>query len=415
MSMKVDQKTANPESVGQEAVVNETSAPTSAKRSNAKKKKGASGELIFWRITSSLLLLAVITLAVMLHLSKAGMLPEPEEEAPAEAASGYTAWCYAPVGEPQIVAADEDGTVKLPQGPQIDGYTDAAYSAEYAIAFRDGGLASHHAAYLTIDADGNFRPEGKISRASAVKLLYNSLDTELEGSAEFADVDPSADYYTAAATLKDLGVITESRLHPDDPISLAELFEMLAHFFPKSTETYAFSAIEESDARYPAFCLAMDRGWISDLSVSPDADLTRAQAAHIFNLLRGRTPMAEVDYAKVGTIMDVSFDDPYFADIAEAAISHDAQKADGGEVWTASEALPLREAGPFFIGTALHCIDDRGSSVVNGFAFGLHAMHAGEKASFCFGYNLGYGSSGSGSMIPGYAALQFDIELVPEP
>ena len=90
MSMKVDQKTANPESVGQEAVVNETSAPTSAKRSNAKKKKGASGELIFWRITSSLLLLAVITLAVMLHLSKAGMLPEPEEEAPAEAASGYT-------------------------------------------------------------------------------------------------------------------------------------------------------------------------------------------------------------------------------------------------------------------------------------------------------------------------------------
>ena len=47
--------------------------------------------------------------------------------------------------------------------------------------------------------------------------------------------------------------------------------------------------------------------------------------------------------------------------------------------------------------------------------FGLHEMHAGEKASFCFGYNLGYGSSGSGSMIPGYAALQFDIELVPEP
>ena len=56
-----------------------------------------------------------------------------------------------------------------------------------------------------------------------------------------------------------------------------------------------------------------------------------------------------------------------------------------------------------------------GNTVVDGFAHGLHAMHAGEKASFCFGYNLGYGSSGSGSMIPAYAALQFDIELVPEP
>ena len=56
-----------------------------------------------------------------------------------------------------------------------------------------------------------------------------------------------------------------------------------------------------------------------------------------------------------------------------------------------------------------------GSKVVDGFALGMFAMHAGEKASFCFGFNLGYGSSGSGSMIPGYAALQFDIELVPEP
>ena len=191
--MKVDQKTANPESVGQEAVVNETSAPNPAKRSNAKKKKGASGELIFWRITSSLLLLAVITLAVMLHLSKAGMLPEPEEEAPAEAASGYTAWCYAPVGEPQTVAADEDGTVKLPQGPQIDGYTflgwkdsdgnpvagdtvtlyaDAAYSAEYAIAFRDGGLASHHAAYLITTSRSRAR---RARSSSCTTVLTQSL------------------------------------------------------------------------------------------------------------------------------------------------------------------------------------------------------------------------------------------------
>ena len=56
-----------------------------------------------------------------------------------------------------------------------------------------------------------------------------------------------------------------------------------------------------------------------------------------------------------------------------------------------------------------------GSSVVGGFAHGMYAMHAGEKASFCFGFDLGYGSSGSGKLIPGYAALQFDVELVPEP
>ena len=56
-----------------------------------------------------------------------------------------------------------------------------------------------------------------------------------------------------------------------------------------------------------------------------------------------------------------------------------------------------------------------GNSMVDGFAHGLKAMHADEKASFVFGYNLGYGSSGSGKLIPSYAALQFDIEMVPQP
>ena len=56
-----------------------------------------------------------------------------------------------------------------------------------------------------------------------------------------------------------------------------------------------------------------------------------------------------------------------------------------------------------------------GNSVVSGFSYGLKAMHAGEKASFVFGYDLGYGTSGSGSLIPAYAALQFDVEMVPEP
>ena len=56
-----------------------------------------------------------------------------------------------------------------------------------------------------------------------------------------------------------------------------------------------------------------------------------------------------------------------------------------------------------------------GNSVINGFAYGLKNMHADEKASFVFGYNLGYGSSGSGDLIPAYAALRFDVEMVPEP
>ena len=52
---------------------------------------------------------------------------------------------------------------------------------------------------------------------------------------------------------------------------------------------------------------------------------------------------------------------------------------------------------------------------IDGYIHGLREMHAGEKASFAFGYNLGYKGSGKGSRIPPYAALRFDLELVPEP
>jgi len=55
------------------------------------------------------------------------------------------------------------------------------------------------------------------------------------------------------------------------------------------------------------------------------------------------------------------------------------------------------------------------SDLIDGFQYGLANMHAGESASILFGYSLGYGSSGSGSLIPAYAPLRFDIELVPEP
>ena len=58
---------------------------------------------------------------------------------------------------------------------------------------------------------------------------------------------------------------------------------------------------------------------------------------------------------------------------------------------------------------------DGSSSLIDGFKIGLHAMHAGEKASFAFDYRLGYSNSGSGNLIPPYASLRFDIELVPAP
>ena len=160
-------------------------------------------------------------------------------------------------------------------------------------------------------------------------------------------------------------MIGGSRFHPDEPISLGDFFEILSHFFPRSSASYTFESIPQSAENYVAFCLAMDRGWIDETTLSPDQDLTRAEAAHIFNLLSGRGPVAEPDMAKVGTILDVSLRNKYFWDIAEAAIPHEASRGTEGETWVSSTPLARYEEGLFFIGTALHCVDAEGSALIN--------------------------------------------------
>lgn len=56
-----------------------------------------------------------------------------------------------------------------------------------------------------------------------------------------------------------------------------------------------------------------------------------------------------------------------------------------------------------------------GSSVIEGFSLTLKQMRAHEKGVGVFYSPLGYQSSGSGTQIPGYAPLIFEIEIVDEP
>ncbi len=55
------------------------------------------------------------------------------------------------------------------------------------------------------------------------------------------------------------------------------------------------------------------------------------------------------------------------------------------------------------------------TSVIDGFAYMLWKMSAYEKGTGIFYSKLGYSYSGSGSTIPAYSPLRFDIEVVDEP
>lgn len=354
----------------------------------------ARNSVLFWRIATGILLVAVIVMAgLLLFLSKtlggeadgkASFLPEIKPE-PTEPAV-YTAWFYTPDGDPFSIESEIGGRITLPEGAPIDGYTficwensngdpvtgsearifeETAFRAVYAIAFRDESTETDHHPYFSLDSDMLFHPEDPVSRGTAAELIYGCLDTNIEGSGSFSDVGPSASCSKAVATLKDLGVIGGSRFHPDEPVSLGDFLDILSHFFPKSTAVWSFDNIPESDARYASFCLAMEKGWIDDLSVSPDRDLTRAEAAHILNMLIHRDCVTETDYSMVGTILDVSFRHPYFWDIAESVLLHKAVLSESGEVWESSDALPLHEEGMYFDGTKLRCVDAQGSALVN--------------------------------------------------
>lgn len=52
------------------------------------------------------------------------------------------------------------------------------------------------------------------------------------------------------------------------------------------------------------------------------------------------------------------------------------------------------------------------NGVIKGWTEGLQLMSEGAKYRFFIPFNLAYGSTGAGAMIPPYAALVFDVELI---
>ena len=55
------------------------------------------------------------------------------------------------------------------------------------------------------------------------------------------------------------------------------------------------------------------------------------------------------------------------------------------------------------------------SSLIDGFSYALDQMHPHEKGTAIFHSGWGYGTRSSGSSIPGYSPLRFDIEIVDKP
>lgn len=288
----------------------------------------------------------------------------------------------APDGSTFLCWLDSDGKEETRTSFPV--YRDTVYTARLVPAFE----TEKHIPYLTTDMDAVLDVDGAVTVREFVSILYLLLDTEETGTGRFVDVPEDDSCFEAAAYLKDIGILTGSRLHPDSALSCGELIETLCRFFPvytpSSEEEFFFQDLDPESPYYESFCTAAAYGWVpSGLLVRTGAtsDVSRGRFARIMNHVLRRDALRHLGQEEVGTILDVPPSGDYYDDVVEAVIPHEYRMDGGEEIWTSSKALPVHKPGFFFAGVRLHYIDENGVPAVNGTVGGLDYNRNGEVTS----------------------------------
>ena len=110
------------------------------------------------------------------------------------------------------------------------------------------------------------------------------------------------------------------------------------------------------------------------------------------------------------------------ADYTTVKVNYTGRRLDG-QVFDTTNEIIAKDAGIYtsgkeyttqsvYLSSNYSEITLGGNSLIGGFAGGLSLMHwKGQKATVLFTSQHGYSSSGSGSTIPGYAPLVFELEI----
>lgn len=292
------------------------------------------------------------------ELSETVRIGETHTILPAQEIEGYTFLRW----------RDEQGNTEKRE--TITVYEDVWYAADYAIAL----VTDEHPVYLFADENGYYRPQDPLLRSEAATMLHILLGKP-GGTGSFLDVPKRAGYARAAAALQELGVISGSRLHPDEGITRGELFEMLAALYPEAKGSFVFADLEEGQPFYAACCTAAEQGWIeSGEKVKADADqlLTRAEAAGLMNRITGRSERPGARLLQVGNPVDLYPDEDGYWDMIEACIPHEFAWTAGKEIWTDSEPAEKLPEGKRLIGWRLSWIGSDGRIVRDADVGNLH-------------------------------------------
>ena len=105
--------------------------------------------------------------------------------------------------------------------------------------------------------------------------------------------------------------------------------------------------------------------------------------------------------------------------VTASGLQYTLLKEGTGKQPKASDTVRCHYEGTLIDGTVFDSSYQRGEpadfglrQVIAGWTEGVQLMKEGSKYRFFIPYNLAYGERGAGGMIPGYAALIFDVELI---
>ena len=195
-------------------------------------------------------------------------------------------------------------------------------------------IVKTHEAYVKGYPEGDFRPEGKMTRAEAVTIIVRLEDYKLGSDKPmFADTVEGGWYNKFINAAYNMGILEEKAgedFRPNDPITRGELARLISVVDKKSTAIAPFADVKGH--KYETFInQAFGNQRIlgyPDGTFRPDADITRAEVTAMINRLYDRKA-DDITFEKTENLYELKkFTDltlgnhwAYF-DIMEAANGH---------------------------------------------------------------------------------------------
>ena len=159
--------------------------------------------------------------------------------------------------------------------------------------------------------DGNFNPEGKISRIEFVKALLKVLgneNLEITSKAKFSDVAQSSDIYAPIARSQQLGLVygyPDGTFQPNNAVLRDEAQSVISHITIDGTVDSSILSKFSDAGKVPAWAKNIYKKTLSygiyvnhpdELELRPTDALTRAEAAVLLHRLREKLSLVKSEY-----------------------------------------------------------------------------------------------------------------------